>query len=672
MNANMANKQQDYRIHGDNIVECERTLEFIARALGFPPSSTFMPSGSPLTPTYSLQPTGTKESFRFTFLPGYGRWDTDIREVIRRRGGRLREQADAIVCRFQAGSEEPLLAIEYSGALPAGNQAWQRNGRALSFAHAGLIYAYIAELSGFELNALRERKAARLPNPAVPFSYLLLTESTKSPAIPVFLRSPGASENAVLAHAPFYGEEQFLEILRCLLLGEPTDAPRRVLEEKVLALVQFLASSRRRGDTLAPDQWAAAFAAVSKGEPLPSYLAKEAPLTWAKTAYIGALTPTARELMTITARLARGLTSATLPMCLVLEKDRRKYAEAIRKLYPATPRPFLEWCAGAGHLAVCWVMGFKPRGDDARPDRGLPPLCRMLVGEDTDMLTVVYGPAPAATWPRLNADPADLMVRNGLWEAVLVCSDAVFVDAGTLPAAPPLAYLKSHWAAAIQPASPTPFAVTPVPNRAAEHDVDTVIHLLLARLGHPHVFEGLCNPPGGDWSGLSMLTEDRSLELRWLVLPRVTAAGAKRPDHVFQVFDAFNPFLVIAIESKERPQSVEPGIGPRLHKYVGELVAGMPSVHRAPASPWAHYVHATDRPAPQIATAAAFVAANPAELGAVAALAEVDLVLGFSFPPQLDSCTLWIRSCTPLGEQVATFLESLSMQKLKIAIKIQS
>ena len=102
----------DFRIHGDNIVECERTLELIARALNIPPDAHLVPTGSPLTPTYTLVPPGSKDPYRFTFYPGYGRWDTNILEVVRRRGGTLREAADAVVCRVQNGQEELLAAIE--------------------------------------------------------------------------------------------------------------------------------------------------------------------------------------------------------------------------------------------------------------------------------------------------------------------------------------------------------------------------------------------------------------------------------------------------------------------------------------------------------------------------------------------------------------------------------
>lgn len=86
-------------------------------------------------------------------------------------GGVLRESADAILTRFSDDTESPILAIEFCSALPAGNQAWQRSGRAYSMAKAGIPYLFITELGGFELSVDRKKKAARLPNPAVPYSY---------------------------------------------------------------------------------------------------------------------------------------------------------------------------------------------------------------------------------------------------------------------------------------------------------------------------------------------------------------------------------------------------------------------------------------------------------------------------------------------------------------------
>ncbi|MEZ4903938.1 MAG: hypothetical protein R2822_20420 [Spirosomataceae bacterium] len=52
-------------------------------------------------------------------------------------------------------------------------------------------------------------------------------------------------------------------------------------------------------------------------------------------------------------------------------------------------------------LIVVWVTGFKPRGDDSRPDRGLVPLARMLFGNDIDILTMFWSCRRKQTWKRL-------------------------------------------------------------------------------------------------------------------------------------------------------------------------------------------------------------------------------------------------------------------------------
>ena len=209
-----------FRIHGDNVVECERTLELVHQALASLHPSLAGPFGSPVCPAYRIDIAG-RAAMHFTFLPGYGgtRWQSDILEALRCRGGVLREAADAIVTKVENGVEEMLFAIEYCGALPAGNQAWQRNGRALSFAAAGVPYLYIAELGGFELDDSRKRKAERLPNPAVPFSYLVTCRSFKSMAVPVYIPSPGASAGTVRKYAPAYGEQDVLGLVRAYVMG---------------------------------------------------------------------------------------------------------------------------------------------------------------------------------------------------------------------------------------------------------------------------------------------------------------------------------------------------------------------------------------------------------------------------------------------------------------------
>ena len=181
--------RKTFNIHGDNIVECVRALDYIVSGLGDLVQEIVGPSVSVTCPVYTLKL--DKRELTFQFLPGYGdkRWNQDVLAFVQRSGGRLREAADAIVTLRENGEEKPVAAIEFCGALPAGNQAWQRQGRAFSFAHAEIPYFYIAELGGFELDSERGRKAERMPNPAIPFSFFAMTQYQGSICLPVSLVS---------------------------------------------------------------------------------------------------------------------------------------------------------------------------------------------------------------------------------------------------------------------------------------------------------------------------------------------------------------------------------------------------------------------------------------------------------------------------------------------------
>lgn len=116
-----------FRIHGDNIVECERTLTMISQAFNSP----YILNKSPIyLPQYTIK---TENSiFYIELLSGHGRWSgIDLGDIIHKSGGKLRESADSYITEIIDEKEFVLLAIEYCSALPAGNNAWQRNGRAL-------------------------------------------------------------------------------------------------------------------------------------------------------------------------------------------------------------------------------------------------------------------------------------------------------------------------------------------------------------------------------------------------------------------------------------------------------------------------------------------------------------------------------------------------------------
>ena len=599
-------------------------------------------------------------------FPGYGRWDCDILEQLRDRGATLREVADVVIARIADGKETPVIALEFCGALPAGNQAWQRSGRALSFSLAGVPYFYIAELGGHELDSDRNRRAPRLPNPAVPFSYVTNSAGSRAPSLPVFVMSPGATSESASEYLASMGEGELLAAIGAVLTAGDLTELDASLKVRALQFVRTRAASARRGSTLSPDQWANAFVASEQGTSLPKFLLGEKPIAWSKIAYIADLTDSARELMQVASQLARGMTSAELPICLVDAADRTPLALELQRIYGELPVDFLEWLSRSQPLTICWVMGFKPKGDDARPDRGLPPLARMLIGPDQDLLTIVYGPAPKSTWPLLASKPFELAAKNGLWEAVFASSDALLVDSATLGAKSQRAYRKEHFRVGAHTGKQKGCVATPIPNRFGEQDVDTALHLLLCRLAAPAVYEGMCNPPGGDWSGLSVLSPDGEQEHRWLTLPRVGLNTAKRPDHVFQIFGVYDKPVLLIVESKELASDVEANVGGRLGDYVRDLLKSIPSITRpfGEKAAWTHGTSAVAIGDFERCTAVAFLSNSQTEMSVALVKSSADLAIGFAFNANGHGGSLFLRSKTKAAASVVAFIMTLDLTPL--------
>ncbi|MBU4270838.1 MAG: hypothetical protein KKA28_03085 [Planctomycetes bacterium] len=293
----------------------------------------------------------------------------------------------------------------------------------------------------------------------------------------------------------------------------------------------------------------------------------------------------------------------------------------------------------------------------------------MLIGNNEELLSVVYGPAPQATWPLLNSDPAALARRNGLWEAIFTVSDGLLIDSAT-DNVTNHGYLRQHWASVTPEPTIAPILVSTVPSRIGENDVDTVLHNLLSRLGSAAVFEGMCNPPGGDWSGISLQTTNRDMELRWLSLPRVSKTHAKRPDHVFQIFGLGQKPIVLAVESKELAGAVEARIGPRLKTYLSDLLASPASVQRRnPQKTWNHSEVILDIHDFALASAVAFLPRNELDVDVVRKKSESDLVLSFYFAADGAQCEIRCTPCTVIGDLIARYLCTLTLGKSGISVR---
>ncbi len=652
--------RKSFHIHGDNIVECVRAFDYVVAGLGDSVNQIVGPIVSVTCPVYIINI--NEQELHFQFLPGYGerRWNQDVLAFVQRSGGRLREAADAIITLVVEGKEQPIAAIEFCGALPAGNQAWQRQGRAFSFAHAKVPYFYVAELGGFELDADRERKAERMPNPAIPFSFFAMTQYKGSVCLPVYEANAGATKETIKQYSLVFGKADFLEFLRLAILGEDTGEVAALLGEKCVALVELLADSKKRKDGLTGNQWKAAHQAVLAGQSMPDFLEINARLSWKKTAYIDGLTASAKQFMALGAEESIGLTSNTLPLSFVPKGNRPQFSRKVRNIYGDISDDFAEWLAKDDKpLALSWVMGFKPRGDDARPDRGLTPLARMLVGDNCDLMTFVYGPAPVAHWNDLAHNPSGLAGRNGLWESVLAVSDGVLVDAATKPASTPRGYLKDAWRSVLNHQN-IPLCVQAEVLSFGEQDVDTALHVAFESLGAEVAFEGMCNPPGGDWSGISFRWDNSEPEHRWLTLPRVSADGAKRPDHVFSLFGHGDFPICLCIESKEYSRSLDSNIGPRLIRYTEALFEIAPSIYRKQKDlPWTIFEEQwTCRDLVYI-SAGAFLATGENPFKGVPEGTGLDIQIGVEFSGDGRRCTLHLRGDSVAGRELVSYLTSL-------------
>lgn len=141
-------KMDLFRIHGDNIVECERIADVIIKETH--PTSCSISLMSPSTMVFELRFSYANAviNWRLELLPGFNkagrhRWEGNIFKALKDSGSFLDETPDAIITSVKEGSESILCAIEFCSALQAGNQAWQRSGRAFSTGRTGCPYLYI-------------------------------------------------------------------------------------------------------------------------------------------------------------------------------------------------------------------------------------------------------------------------------------------------------------------------------------------------------------------------------------------------------------------------------------------------------------------------------------------------------------------------------------------------
>lgn len=568
---NMNKNNRHIRIHGDNIVECERSLALISAAYNITPiaQSQFL-----YKPTYILET--DKEILHIDLLPGHDRWGVNIADILLKNGGVLREGADSYITEVKNNEEQILFAIEYCSALPAGNNAWQRNGRAYSSIMAGIPYLYFAEIGGVELDQNRNVKAPRFPNPVIPFSYIMMTNSHKSYSIAIYKPHPSISDELYNNYKDIFGQDESLSLIKALFSSENQNIFIEKLKQKELLMVKKLANQRKSIDTFRNNQWDSL---LNSKDPAAKISKELSNIRWKKkTSEKVNNTKTYKELFSKTQQLScLTIGAKDLPICIIPLEQIKSFQEILNQIYPPELKIKID---STKPLAIVWVTGFKPKGDDSRPDRGLTPLARMILNNSANILTIISGPAKSSTWDTFANSPNDLAKENGLWQSILKVANYVLIDSTTSDKIffyPTNLDLHENQA-------PISFKYSNIPPSFSEQDTDTAIHQLFSRKERLNIFESLCNPPGGDWSGISIFMKNGD-EYRWTSLPRVSQVNGKRPDHVIQYFHQESTIFII-IESKFKGKNLENGIGTSLKAYIDDLFKTLPTAYKKDKNDW--------------------------------------------------------------------------------------
>ena len=586
-----------FRIHGDNIVECERIANIIIKTLTPKKLETYLLAPSTMAIEFVATNSDIHIEWRLELLPGFNkntkmRWRRNIFDALKEAGSFFDETPDAIISEIDdEGHEEILLGIEFCSALQAGNQAWQRSARAFSTGRTGCPYLYIVDFVKYEMdNKTRTRKNLRFPNAAVPYSYVNYSKNTGHFVAQLYTKSEEFDKSKDSSIRSFndsdFGSKELGPYIVKLLLGLNTAKEETAILRKNMNVVQFLASNADNKTNYTPREWQEIYTSTSLS--IVDYSVDKGRFNFHKTIAAKSHHGQSAEVVKLVDRLGVGFASRDLPFGIIPANDRPTFAKRLYQLYPGADTETIDAISNSDkHLIMAIFKGFKPRGDDNRPDRGLLPLISMLSGSDAEVLTYIYGPMLEANLRLLDTNPEKLAEKNGLWQSILALSNYVILDVPVLARRRydaervyDTTLIKDKYAALGTGASLEPKPVFPsVPVRYGEDDVDTAIHYLFSHILKNHCFEGMCNPPGGDWSGFSVL--DECWENRWLSLPRVSDfVNGKRPDHILEIFGVFEKPALLSIESKEKSVDLEADVGTKLVTYISKIMNFVPSAKR--------------------------------------------------------------------------------------------
>ena len=559
------------KVYGDNILECERALDLIMEGINFKEgkSKKEFIKGNLFVPTFKII---GKNSYFVTLFPGIkkNRWGINVyEELITGNGGTLSEGADALITVEEILNsntvEKPVLAIEFSSALPAGNNSWQRSGRALSFSQANIPYIYVTEIGGNELDSNGNIKAIRWPSSALILSYILNTIRKNTINLISYKLSPVSSKELRTEYSFLKDDHSLQKLVYNAITSNDLEECRK----EILEIDKIIYNKRAK-----PEE--NYFSINNSFDPNKFFNKCDIEkLKWKKKISI----PTSESFKKIKELLNNFCYSSysrdSLPFG-TLPKGRIGYfTRDLSKIYPDDQIKELKNFLKNKNKDVIFTLinGFKPKGEDSRPDRGVIPFIKMLFGNEIPIITIIFGPVPKYHLNRFrDGKYSELANSNGLFSTIFTGTDYLIIDTLNNENADSI-FIKNDIKNLniISPSSSNYLKtkLEELPEKFGENDVDTFIHMFFEH-GFDDIFESFSNPPGGDWSGISILKN--SFEYRWISLPRAPKnINVKRPDHIFQI----DSNTLLSIESKDQYKTLiksEKNVGPNMIAYLEKLL----------------------------------------------------------------------------------------------------
>lgn len=284
-----------------------------------------------------------------------------------------------------------------------------------------------------------------------------------------------------------------------LMLGMDTAKEEETILKKNMNVVKFLASHFDSKANFTAEEWTELYNLSSVD--IVDYAVEKDRFGFHKTIAAKSHHGKSEDVIKLVDWLGVGLTSRDLPFGIIPADDRPSFAKRLSKLYPNVNQGVI---ASIGqkenHLIIAIFKGFKPHGDDNRPDRGLLPFASMLSASDVDVMTYIYGPIIESNLNLLDQDPMTLADKNGLWRSILALSNYVVMDVPVLAKKQydaerfyDTSNIKDHFSClGVGNSIKQKSAFSSIPINFGEDDVDTAIHYLFTHILGKCCFEGMC------------------------------------------------------------------------------------------------------------------------------------------------------------------------------------